>query len=161
MRAPLPMAGPHSHVAPEPPWPPTPPNSPPPPPPSPPSPPPFPPSPPDAPPPHGTNAHIRTLLLEAGLPALFALAICCFVGACLFRRWRRRRRITRIWQQHIADASCNAVVYNDTRSPLAAAFLPSDASDAHTDGAAVNAARQPTPPPVNCTAAQSGAAAGQ
>lgn len=57
-------------------------------------------------PPAIVGLDLKEALLDIGAPTLaavlcFALAILCF---CV-RRWRRRRRIALLWQQHIQDTS--------------------------------------------------------
>ena len=61
-------------------------------------------APPPSPPPFPPQSNTTTLL-EVVLPLLAFLAIVCPLLCYGYRRWRRRRRIQRIWQRHIADNS--------------------------------------------------------
>ena len=50
--------------------------------------------------------NLEQVLLDIGVPVLTSIA-CSVMLVTLFccRRWRRRRRIALLWQQHIQDTS--------------------------------------------------------
>lgn len=57
--------------------------------------------PPPSPSPSPSPAFPLQLILEAGLPGLIGLVLLLVLLCYCIKRWRRQRRINRIWQQHI------------------------------------------------------------
>jgi hypothetical protein len=55
------------------------------------------------PPPPAAPAAVPDWVLEVAVPAACAALVGLFVLCVCTRRWRRRRRIAMLWQQHIQD----------------------------------------------------------
>ena len=78
------------------------------------------PSPPPPPSPSPSPGFPLHLVLEAGLPGLVGLVLLTMLLCYCIKRWRRQRRINRIWQQHIAG-TVGEVGYGGP--PLTTGFL--------------------------------------
>lgn len=50
------------------------------------------------------------LPLEVAIPVIIAALIATLLGCWLLRRWQQRRRINRIWQQHIMSVTSGGTI---------------------------------------------------
>lgn len=50
------------------------------------------------------------LPLEVAIPVAVAAVIACVFGCWLLRRWQHRRRINRIWQQHVLSVTSGGTI---------------------------------------------------
>jgi len=84
--------------------------------------------------------------LVIAVPGLVAVLIGCAVGCWCLRRWQQRRRINRIWQQHIASVTSGggAVNYAWPQGGAAARFLDSRNDDSNRAQSPLPALQTPT-----------------